>query len=234
MAIEHPTIGQIHSIVGRHFSGRATRFDSEPTHDLKSPAQHDAWFGRVAEWIGPLVDGVGRRVLDPGCATGFFSLIAAELGHDPVGVDISEGMVAEASRKAAAASLKASFQVGDAASTGLVPGTFDVVLERHLLWTLPSPASAVRHWLELLRPGGRLVSVGVDWRSETGSATAGDYAPVRPMLPFYGGRPAADIVTLLTGAGFVDISVESLHDDVYWLDGRNRDRFAVTGYRGRE
>jgi len=225
------TMEEINAVVSRHFSSRATRFDSEPTHDLKSPAQRDAWFGRVAAWVGSSEGGKPQRVLDAGCATGFFSLIAAELGHDACGVDISPAMVAEAVRKAAASGLQPSFQVGDAAASELAERSFDVVLERHLLWTLPSPQRAVRHWLHLLRPSGRLVSVGVDWRRETGSATQGDYAPLMPLLPFYGGRPAQDIVDLLTEAGYVDVSVESLHDDVYWLDGRDRDRFAVTGYR---
>ncbi|MFD5497281.1 class I SAM-dependent methyltransferase, partial [Streptomyces sp. NPDC127091] len=39
----------------------------------------------------------------------------------------------------------------------------DVVLVRHVLWTLPDPARVLRHWRGLLRPGGRLVLVEGVW-----------------------------------------------------------------------
>ncbi len=223
------TTAQLQATIGAYFDTRAARFDSEPTHGLQSPAQRDAWLERVAHWVG---DEPGRALLDPGCATGFFALIAAELGHRPLGIDISPAMIAEATRKARSAGLEAAFRVGDATATGLPEGSLDVVLERHLLWTVPSPLEAVRHWLRLLRPGGRLVSVGVDWRGDAASPTTGIYAALLPSLPFYGGRPAADYAALLIEAGFTGVRVESLHDDRYWLDGRNRDRFAVSGTRG--
>jgi SAM-dependent methyltransferase len=39
---------------------------------------------------------------------------------------------------------------------------FDVVA-RHLLWTLPDPAAALRRWIGLLRPRGHLVFVEGRW-----------------------------------------------------------------------
>jgi hypothetical protein len=47
------------------------------------------------------------------------------------------------------------------------------------------------------------------------------------MLPFYGGRPAEDFIALLTDAGYVDLVVEPMMEDVYWHDGRNWDRWAL-------
>ncbi|WP_368406419.1 methyltransferase domain-containing protein, partial [Streptomyces sp. CC77] len=34
-----------------------------------------------------------------------------------------------------------------------------VVVVRHLVWALPDPVAALRTWVRLLRPGGRLVLV---------------------------------------------------------------------------
>jgi len=225
---------ELQSIVRDHYSERAAAFDTEPTHGLKTQEQRQAWFEKVSEWITSAPGNPRRQVLDVGCATGFFALIAAELGHDARGIDISPGMIAVAAHKAARASLRVAFQTGDAAATGLPEASLDVILERHLLWTLPSPHSAVRHWLTLLRPGGRMVSASVDWRRDAALAPKGVYAPLLPLLPFYGGRSPPDMMALLTDAGFVHVTVEPLNDDVYWLDGKDqsaRDRFAVSGFR---
>jgi ubiquinone/menaquinone biosynthesis C-methylase UbiE len=211
-----------------HWNARAAGFDAGVTHDLQSPAQERAWREAVARWTGPApVD-----VLDVGCATGFFALLTASAGHRAHGVDLSPAMVEEARRKAAATGSTATFALGDATALDDVPdASVDVVLERHLMWTVPDPGAAVAEWVRVLRPGGLLVTVGVDWRDETRSPTHGAYAALRGDLPFYGGRPADDVVALHEAAGLREVRVESLHHDDYWLDGRGRDRYAVLGRR---
>ena len=57
----------------------------------------------------------------------------------------------------------AAFLVGDAAAPPVGEQRFDVVLVRHVLWTLPDPGRVLRHWRGLLRPGGRLVLVEGVW-----------------------------------------------------------------------
>jgi SAM-dependent methyltransferase len=55
--------------------------------------------------------------------------------------------------------LAVDFRVADAQSlpTGLV--AFDAVMSRHLLWTLPEPAQAVRSWRMAARPGGLIAII---------------------------------------------------------------------------
>jgi SAM-dependent methyltransferase len=60
------------------------------------------------------------------------------------------------------------FVQGDAAEPPLVPGSYDVVLSRHVLWALPDPAAALARWTGLLRPGGRLVLVEGRWSTQAG------------------------------------------------------------------
>lgn len=98
----------------------------------------------------------GCRALDVGCGPGILSITLASLGADVTGIDLSPGMLREAEGNAAAHQLAVDFREGDAANPGFPDGTFDVIVNRWLVWNLPSPAEAYRRWLRLLKPGGRL------------------------------------------------------------------------------
>ena len=54
----------------------------------------------------------------------------------------------------------AQFVFGDAEEPPFQPETFDVVSSRHLLFNLPHPGLAVRRWVRLLKPGGRMILIG--------------------------------------------------------------------------
>ncbi|MFJ9041346.1 class I SAM-dependent methyltransferase [Streptomyces sp. NPDC102406] len=100
-------------------------------------------------------------LLDLGCGTGSLSLLAAEQGHRVTGVDFAPNMVDRARRKLAG--YNAQFHLGNAASPPVAAASYDVVLARHVLWALPDPATALRTWVSLLRPRGRLVLVEGVW-----------------------------------------------------------------------
>ncbi|QFQ96227.1 methyltransferase domain-containing protein [Streptomyces phaeolivaceus] len=139
------------------WDAEAPSFDEEPDHGLREPAVRAAWAARLRDWLP-------RRpsdVLDLGCGTGSLSLLATEQGHRVTGIDTSTAMVALA--RAKLAGRPAVFLVGDAAAPPVGEERFDVILVRHVLWTLPDPGRALRHWCGLLRPGGRLVLVEGVW-----------------------------------------------------------------------
>ncbi|MGW1540323.1 class I SAM-dependent methyltransferase [Streptomyces sp. NPDC002309] len=140
---------------------RAATFDDEPDHGLRDPVVRDAWARRLRSWL----PGAPCDVLDLGCGTGSLSLLAAEQGHRVTGVDLSPAMVDLA--RAKLAGRDAVFLVGDAAEPPVERERFDVVLVRHVLWTLPDQSGALRHWRALLRPGGRLVLVEGVWGTVT-------------------------------------------------------------------
>ena len=100
-------------------------------------------------------------MLDLGCGTGSLSLLAAERGHRVTGIDSAPRMLELARRKLA--DRDAEFHLGNAAEPPVRPGAYDVVLVRHVLWTLPGPEDVLRHWLTLLRPAGRLVLIEGVW-----------------------------------------------------------------------
>ncbi|AXG77093.1 methyltransferase domain-containing protein [Streptomyces paludis] len=177
----------------------ADTFDEEPDHGLRDPGVRAAWAGRLAGWL-PETAGA---VLDLGCGTGSLALLAAEAGHRVTAVDRSPRMAALARAKlAAAAGATARVLVGDAARPPVAAGAFDVVLARHVLWALPDPEAALRHWATLLRPGGRLVLVEGVW-SGTGLPAARLTAALAPFTervhherlsadPALWGRPVDD------------------------------------------
>ncbi|MGW0704480.1 class I SAM-dependent methyltransferase [Streptomyces sp. NPDC002643] len=139
------------------WDAEAATFDDEPDHGLRDPLVRDAWAARLRAWLPHRPS----DVLDLGCGTGTLSLLATGQGHRVTGVDSSPAMVSHARTKLAGR--PAVFLVGDAAAPPVGEERFDVVLVRHVLWALPDPGRALRHWCGLLRPGGRLVLVEGVW-----------------------------------------------------------------------
>jgi ubiquinone/menaquinone biosynthesis C-methylase UbiE len=218
----------VYETIRRHWAGRAVHFDQAPHHGLHSAAQHAAWLTYVRAWAGPaLLD-----ALDVGCGTGFFALLLAELGHRVVGVDAVEEMLDRARAKARAAGLAVDLQRADAHALPFAHASFDLVIERHVLWTLADPSGALREWARVLRPGGRLVLVEGNWGPPTAPSTlATDYAGIRDALPLYGGRPAAELVPRVRAAALIAVSIEPLMDAVLWGTAPDRERYALHARR---
>ena len=68
----------------------------------------------------------------------------------------------------AAAGVRVELTQGDAADPPYAAASTDVVFARHVLWALPDPATALRRWIRLLRPGGRLLLVEGRWHTGAG------------------------------------------------------------------
>ncbi|MFO7779562.1 MAG: class I SAM-dependent methyltransferase, partial [Nitriliruptoraceae bacterium] len=138
--------------VAGFWDAQAVSFDDEPDHGLADHIVREAWMARLRSWLPP----PPAEVADLGCGTGTLSVLLAAEGHGLQGVDLSAQMVLVARAKAAAAGVDIESQHGDAADPPLAPASVDVVLARHLLWTLPDPHRALATWTRLLRPGGTL------------------------------------------------------------------------------
>lgn len=102
----------------------------------------------------------GERWLDIGCGRGAVLLPVAEaIGQHgiAVGIDISNGMIEHARRLALHAGLRnVECEVDDAQSPATVKGPFDTISSSLVLFFLADPLSALRNWLPLLKPGGRI------------------------------------------------------------------------------
>jgi ubiquinone/menaquinone biosynthesis C-methylase UbiE len=172
------------------------------------------------------------EVLDVGCGTGFLALQLAELGHTVTGVDLSEEMLDVARQKAAARGVAALFRLKDAEVVDGPPASFDLVIARHVIWTLPDPPAALRSWWRVVRPGGRLALIEGKWDDARRWETRDDqYAKMGGRLPMYGGTTAAELGPLMTSEGFVEIAVEPLMDPQLWGEAPTRERFLIVGRR---
>lgn len=206
--------------IAEYWTAAAPTFDAEPDHGLTDPAVRAAWSARLREWLPD----PGAEVLDVGCGTGSLALVLAEQGHLVTGVDLSEGMVGRARRKLARAGHDAPVLVGDAADPPVGSRRFDVVLARHLLWTLPRPQATLRRWLGLLRPGGHLVLIEGRW-----DPPAGRRAVVEPGMPWSDGVPAS-VLSAAVRPLVARVHVEILTDPRLWGRPIEDERYALLAH----
>lgn len=126
-------------------------YDEAVDHGLTDPAARAAWAAHLRDWLPE----TPSTVLDLGCGTGSMDRLLLDAGHQVVGVDLAPGMLA----RARATCPEGHFVLGDASAPPVGDGRFDVLLARHLLWTLPDPPAVLARWVSTVRPEGRLVLV---------------------------------------------------------------------------
>jgi len=201
--------------VAAHWGRRAPGFDAGFGHSISTAAERAAW-NRILDLA---IAGRGSiEALDAGCGTGFLSFELAARGHRVTGVDFAPAMLAEARRKATERAATVRFEEADAEHLPFSPGSFDLAISRHVLWTLPHPEAAIDEWIRVLRPGGRLVVI--DGQFDPGflveptqnARTSGEYAAIGDRLPFLGGRPRQEIEDLLRSRGLVGVGSDPVLD----------------------
>jgi SAM-dependent methyltransferase len=192
----------------------AQTFDQEPDHGLHDDACREAWRELLLEALPP----TPARVADLGCGTGTLALLLAEEGYAVTGLDFSAEMVRRAVAKAGDV---ADLRQGNAADPPLEPGSYDVVLSRHVLWAMPSPAAALERWIGLLAPGGRLLLVEGSW--STDAPRDGRCAPSSGTT----GLTAEQTLDLVRATGR-PARLRRLPEPVYWGKPVDDDRYLVT------
>jgi ubiquinone/menaquinone biosynthesis C-methylase UbiE len=231
--------------VAAHWDRRAAHFDEDFGHSIRTPAERAAW-DRILELI--VAERGALDVLDAGCGTGFLAFELAGRGHRVVGVDFAPAMIEEARRKAAARPVSVKFEEADVEQLPFAAGSFDLVISRHVLWTLPHPDAAIDEWIRVLRPRGRLVVIdsrldaAVATPAAENARTSPEYAAIGDQLPFLGGRSQEDITALLSSHGLARVGSDPLLDLVAaqeqrmideGRERRTRRRYVVWGDVGR-
>lgn len=137
--------------VARLFDGLSASYDQSGV----------AFFAPIADRLLRLVaPAPGERVLDLGCGRGAMTTrLARAVGPQGrvTALDVAPGMVSATREEAARLGLTwVRADVGDAADPGLAPASVSLVTASLVLFFLPEPGPAVRRWLDLLAPGGRI------------------------------------------------------------------------------
>ena len=207
--------------IEEYWSSQAADYDREPDHGLGTPQLQAAWKGL----LGRLVPGGGQRVLDVGCGTGSLSILLAEADNTVVGIDLSPDMIAQARAKAERSGASIDFRVGDASDVAESPATFDVVLCRHLVWTLLEPVPTLQRWARLLNRNGRLVLIEGRWGTPDPDSSVQSWRD--------GGVSAVDLVTAVERL-FDRVSHFPLSgEDALWGKRVDDERYALVAERPR-
>lgn len=130
--------------------------------------QGPLWGARAREWaesqegtVKPLYESVlgrfdlgeGVRVLDVGCGTGMFCMLAADEGGSVAGLDASEQSIAIAKERTPAG----DFRVGDIEELPWEDGSFDVVTGFNAFQFAADPVNALREAKRVVSPEGEVV-----------------------------------------------------------------------------
>ena len=150
-----------------------------------------------AAGIGP-----GQIVADVGTGTGFIAKAAIQAGARVIGIDNSEGMLAQVRERFAGRAFEA--RQGDTDALPLADGEMDAVLGNMVLHHAPDPAGAIREMARALKPGGRLVITDADTH---------DYEWLRTeQHDRWLGFERSDIAQWFSDAGLADVSVGDTHE----------------------
>ena len=180
------------------------------------------------------------KVLDVGTGTGFVALMLAEMGHDTIGLDLTEGMLERARQKARGNGHRVSFQLGDAENLPFDDASFDAIVCRYLLWTLPDPWRALGEWYRVIKPGGSILCIEGQWQDsslkgrlkrlirqlgillyeKTNPRKLGYDKKTANRLPFRSGLTPEEAIGLFRAKGLTNISTERL-TDVRDIQARN-------------
>ncbi len=210
-----PNDSDVQENITTFWSTVAPFYNSDPGNvpGLES-AEYQAWIRAMKRLLPP----PPADVLDIGTGTGFVALIASQLGHRALGLDLSMAMLAEARRQAQELGLKPCFQIGDAVKPPLEEASLDAIVCRHFLWTLRRPEVALANWLRLLRPNGRVVAIDGFWFAQARPEEGFDLFQrhyndqTRGLLPAMRWERVEPVAALLRTAGFSEVTTGDLAD----------------------
>jgi SAM-dependent methyltransferase len=163
------------------------------------------WLRRVAP--------PGGRLLEVGCASGWFLGEARAIGYDAVGIEPAAEMAAAARQRSGAEVHAAMLEDAE-----LQPASFDVAAAFHVLEHLAQPRGALGAVRDALRPGGLLLLELPNVASLRAAREEEDWYGMEPAHHVAHYSPRA-LDALLRAAGFVPETVESVHPGTLLVAG---------------
>lgn len=154
----------------RAMSGRETSAGRNPQAKEMADESMIRNLAAQADAIWPQEIAVMRRyqpadVLDLGCGTGEITVRMAELfgAARITGVDLIEAHLELGRARAARFGDRVTFQVGDAFELPFPAASFDLVVCRHVLQSIPTPEAVLAEMVRVTRPGGWIHVIAEDY-----------------------------------------------------------------------
>ncbi len=144
----------------------------------------------------------GQIVADVGTGTGFIAKAAIDAGARVIGIDNSDGMLAQVRERFAGRAFEA--RQGDTDALPLADGEVDAVLGNMVLHHAPDPAGAIREMARALKPGGRLIITDADTHNYEWLRTE--------QHDRWLGFERGDVARWFNEAGLTDVSVGDTHE----------------------
>ena len=183
-------------------------YDSIPGHGITQDIDKTIW----KLLFNNLLKKDKLKILDFGCGTGALSFILSESGHDVLGIDISEKMINKSKIKNCTTNTSLNFKKINIKNINKT-SYFDLVISRHVFWTLVNPIETLQKIHSLLKPCGNIIIIDADWYEENTYKNISvnsntDYCDdVKKNLPLINlKRPKTDFI-LLKETGFCDIHI---------------------------
>jgi ubiquinone/menaquinone biosynthesis C-methylase UbiE len=221
---------EIKELVAHKWDLASETFDTHIGHGIQSKREREVWKNCFLQ----VFTEKNLKILDVGCGTGELSLLFSEMGHEVKGIDISNQMLKIAKAKAEASKVDITFEEGDAENPPYENGTFDIVFNRHLLWTLPNPIQAIQNWKRVLKNGGKVVIIDGVWdngsvetkvrrtaselltffveRKNPKKGHCGYSKKLKSSLPLFGGAPLEKVKEYLLAQNFKEIQTFDLKE----------------------
>jgi len=145
--------------IAQYWDGRAKAYDKNVRPVIYSRRDMAAWQNIFAGAIGERC----QKILDVGTGPGIVANLLADLGHEVTGIDTSVEMLNRARENTQALNRHLKFIQADVEDLPFEDSSFDAVVSRYVMWTIPNPTAALEEWHRVLKPGGRLVIVDGKW-----------------------------------------------------------------------
>ncbi|MDZ7689347.1 MAG: arsenite methyltransferase [Halobacteriales archaeon] len=163
----------------------------------------------------------GEKVVDLGSGGGFDCFLAAdEVGDEGrvVGVDMTPEMVEKARATAAENGFgNVEFRLGEIENLPTADESFDVLISNCVINLSPDKRRVFEEAYRVLRPGGRVAVSDIVRTGEIPDALVGDLDAVSACVA--GAESPEHVKSLLSDAGFVEVTVEPEADAGELVDG---------------
>lgn len=142
-----------------YWRDRSTSYSIQNVDEMNN-WKRDAWRNLILQYA-PKKEIL--RVLDVGTGPGFFAMNLALAGHTVTAIDITEQMLEHAAANAKAYGADVNFVLNRGEKLPFEDNSFDLIVNRNVIWNLEYPEEALKEWQRVLSPGGRMVYFDANW-----------------------------------------------------------------------